>query len=270
MQESYFWGPGQPTTSTTNNYAYITGKYTDGYYDCDANRLTQLGLMCEYLDPYSFADFEKACLLSPYPSATGYLSCFTLIRNAITFDTAQGKCTEFPGGFLARVNTVDMGTFISTALWAKTGLPPTMPLFNGLRRYSSQWYWMNPDGTKSTANTTSLPWDAGQPLTGDCALLGQNGLLKTGSCTTNQWYLCQYRNKLYEFNRGIADLKASPSVVMSETYNMSFRQCRQSCQNNGDCTSFSHSSSNNTCQLISGNSKATVAASGFNWYKPEL
>uniref|UniRef100_A0A914V3U7 Uncharacterized protein n=1 Tax=Plectus sambesii TaxID=2011161 RepID=A0A914V3U7_9BILA len=269
MQDSDFWAPSQPTTSTTNNYAYFRGA-DDGYYDCTSSTLCGCGVICEYIDPYSFTDFENACLLSPNPSAIGYLSCFTLNRNAITFDTAQGKCTEFPGGFLARVNTVDMGTFISTALWAKTGLPPTMPLFNGLRRYSPQWYWMYPNGTKSAANTTSLPWDAGQPLAGDCALLGQNGLLKTGSCTTNQWYLCQYRNKLHEFNRGIADLKASPSVVMSETYNMSFRQCRQSCQNNGDCTSFSHSSSNNTCQLISGNSKATVAASGFNWYKPEL
>uniref|UniRef100_A0A914UXA8 Uncharacterized protein n=1 Tax=Plectus sambesii TaxID=2011161 RepID=A0A914UXA8_9BILA len=263
-QESDFWGTSQPTSSSATDYAYLSGK-SDGHVDCNATKISKIGLMCEYIDPYSFTDFEKTCLLSSNPSATGYSSCFTLNRIATTFDTAKGKCTEFPGGFLARVNTVEMGTFLSTVLWAKTGLPPTMPLYTGLRRDGTQWYWMYPDGTKSAANVSKLPWDAGQPLTGDCAVLGQNGLLKTNPCTTNQWYLCQYRNRLYEFLRGTANLKASSSVAINEMYDFTYRQCRQACENYGECTSFSYSSSNKTCQMISGNSKATVAASGFTW-----
>uniref|UniRef100_A0A914VFN9 C-type lectin domain-containing protein n=1 Tax=Plectus sambesii TaxID=2011161 RepID=A0A914VFN9_9BILA len=265
-QESYFWGAGSPTTSTTNSYANIDGGY-EGLLDCDSGKITGAGGLCEYIDPYSFSNFDNACLLSSNPSATGYSSCFTLNRIATTFDLAKGKCTEFPNGYLARVNTVEMGTFLSTALWAKTGLPPTMPLYTGLRRNGTQWYWMYPDGTSAAANSSNLPWDASQPQAGnDCALLGQNGLLKTGSCTTNQWYLCHYRNEFYESFLGTAKIKASPSATIKETNNFTFRQCRQSCQNNGECTSFAYAMSNSICQLISGSSITKVAAPEFIWY----
>ena len=50
-------------------------------------------------------------------------------------------------------------------LW-QTGLPPSMPLFTGLQKISSQWYWINPDGTQSPANSTNLPWNATQPQSG--------------------------------------------------------------------------------------------------------
>jgi hypothetical protein len=70
------------------------------------------------VEPYSFSNFEKACILSANPSAAGYSSCFTLVRNATTFAAAQSKCSEFAGGFLARVNSVEMASFLSTALWA--------------------------------------------------------------------------------------------------------------------------------------------------------
>jgi hypothetical protein len=50
-----------------------------------------------------------------------------------------------------------------------------MPLFTGLQQISSQWYWINPDGTQSPANSGSLPWNATQPQSGMKFLNFDNG-----------------------------------------------------------------------------------------------
>uniref|UniRef100_A0A914W7H5 C-type lectin domain-containing protein n=1 Tax=Plectus sambesii TaxID=2011161 RepID=A0A914W7H5_9BILA len=266
-QDSDFWLTGNPTDITSElNYAYYTGVGGFGFKDSNAFQF----VICEYRDPYTFSDIDKPCLLSPNPSAVGYKSCFTVNRNATTFDNAQGRCTEFANGHLAQINSVQLASFISQALWAKTGLPPSRPLFSGLRLYSSQWYWMYPDGTKSPANSSYLPWNAGQPTAGDCASVGQNGLLTVTSCTANQWFICRYENTVttfYDDYTGVGKVKGAPSTAISETSDLSMSDCYRLCKRSGDCTSFAYSLSNRICQLIWGMSGATVAAPEFIWFK---
>uniref|UniRef100_A0A914WRG3 Uncharacterized protein n=1 Tax=Plectus sambesii TaxID=2011161 RepID=A0A914WRG3_9BILA len=263
-QDSDFWLTGNPTDTTSElNYAYYTGFGGFGFKDSNAFQY----VICEYRAPYTFTDIEKSCLLSPNPSATGYKSCFTVNRNATTFDNAQGRCTEFVRGRLAQINSVQMASFISQALWAKTGLPSSMPLFSSLRMYSSQWYWMYPDGTKSLANSSHLPWNAGQPTAGDCASVGQNGLLTATACSANQWFICQYENTFYDDYTGVGKVKGAPSTAISETSDLSMSDCYRLCKRSGDCTSFAYSLSNRICQLIWGMSGATVPAPDFIWFK---
>uniref|UniRef100_A0A914XP11 Uncharacterized protein n=1 Tax=Plectus sambesii TaxID=2011161 RepID=A0A914XP11_9BILA len=271
-----FWATGYPIDSSSEfNYGTYWG-YSGkiGVVDMGTSFLNY-AILCEYLEPYTFTNFEKSCLLSPNPSAPGYSSCFTLNRAAKTFANAQSGCTEFANGHLARINTVEMANFISAALWANVGLPPSQPLFSGLQQFPSsgadepdkKWYWIYPDGTKSLANASNLPWSPGQPLSaGDCASVTQSGLLTATSCTASQWYICQYPHPFMKSFTGKANTKGSVTATISETSLGSLIKCRDACQLNGDCTSFAYSLSSGSCQLISGSS-ATVSASGYYWCK---